>query len=808
MERLFSSEVEKTLRMIQNNMIWKVISLLLVFNGVRKVECQGGIVFEPFVRNADDPDYSNTYKKNDVKVMLELISQNKFHYVSTLSVGAPNEPFKPNSTIQRCSSNVHAAVAAAELNKSKQRHLLSIYQGLFLSYMKQLETEIEVAFEVAALANKIYERTVPALVLTQSSFWQISDRPEIVKNIFERAQTSGLQLGARISDCEGSVPGLDSHHQKTLRLFHFIICERTPINVTTILQGPQLFKEGIAADIMKVENAIQGMGIETKVILETGWPGEIHLGELATVSDMFHFWKLIEEWARSGKRMVFMNEAFDNPWRDLKTVEKIENSVAIPRTLSVWGGHYGLWKHLETRDNSRNAYVPKVENSGPNGSGGDAIGRDLGGGGGGAVACADAGNGVNACAGAGGGDSAVATATAHFNSGNESKGNAGVIIGSVLGSVVLMLIILIALLSRRVKKLKKRSLSKIEIQQFLDGSLSNQENVESGETFWARGAYNRELELEKHSFSIDKAVPLGSGAFGSVYKGRICNSGSEYEVAFKTTRPACPAFALRGLLSEIKILSHLGKHDNIVSICGAYTAELDKGVAYVATELCSNGSLEKFLRVNRANDFNYVTSENQASSPVVLNELQLFRWTLEIAEGMEYISSKNVIHADLAARNVLLTDGLTAKITDFGLSRRLYEYTEYVKQKQEPLPWRWMAVESLKRLEFSTKSDVWAYGITLWEIWSLGDIPYPGRSWDPDFVLELENGLRNTKPSGASCDIYDIMVSCWNLNPTRRPPFEDIKLELKSAMEFMKANNSRNSVEYIQLVEMDVNNAD
>jgi len=96
---------------------------------------------------------------------------------------------------------------------------------------------------------------------------------------------------------------------------------------------------------------------------------------------------------------------------------------------------------------------------------------------------------------------------------------------------------------------------------------------------------------------------------------------------------------------------------------------------------------------------------------------------------------------------VLLTSDLTAKITDFGLSRRLYEYTEYVKQNQEPLPWRWMAPESIRRLEFSNRTDIWAYGITLWEIWSFGDIPYSGRSWDVNFVGELENGLRNAKPA-------------------------------------------------------------
>jgi serine/threonine protein kinase len=130
-----------------------------------------------------------------------------------------------------------------------------------------------------------------------------------------------------------------------------------------------------------------------------------------------------------------------------------------------------------------------------------------------------------------------------------------------------------------------------------------------------------------------------------------------------------------------------------------------------------------------------------------------------------------VVHGDLATRNVLLYEKDHIKISDFGLSRKLYAYRIYKKTKQviyqivrlyklyelfrpvilfelfkEPVPWRWLSLETLKDLEFSHESDVWAYGVTLWEIFSLGELPYADVDWSPSFVTQLEGGLRLKKP--------------------------------------------------------------
>lgn len=128
----------------------------------------------------------------------------------------------------------------------------------------------------------------------------------------------------------------------------------------------------------------------------------------------------------------------------------------------------------------------------------------------------------------------------------------------------------------------------------------------------------------------------------------------------------------------------------------------------------------------------------------------LLRWSHEIGKGMEYLSSKRVIHGDLAARNVLINDSFIAKVGDFGLSKHIFQYSTYQKKTVTALPWKWMAVESLKDLVFSQGSDVWALGVTMWEIFTLGQSPYPGLTWDGEFIKKLEGNYRLQKPEYAS----------------------------------------------------------
>lgn len=140
-----------------------------------------------------------------------------------------------------------------------------------------------------------------------------------------------------------------------------------------------------------------------------------------------------------------------------------------------------------------------------------------------------------------------------------------------------------------------------------------------------------------------------------------------------------------------------------------------------------------------------------------------------------------MVHRDLAARNVLLSDRGTVKICDFGLSRDVYEQNFYTTSKPGPLPFNWMAMESLKRQVFTTQSDVWSFGVLLWEILALGEKPY--QTIRPAHLYEyLKDGYRLHRPALCCRELYALMLGCWLENPAKRPKFGDIRDEIDKLM--------------------------
>ncbi|KAI9558029.1 hypothetical protein GHT06_014782 [Daphnia sinensis] len=190
----------------------------------------------------------------------------------------------------------------------------------------------------------------------------------------------------------------------------------------------------------------------------------------------------------------------------------------------------------------------------------------------------------------------------------------------------------------------------------------------------------------------------------------------------------------------------------------------------------------------------------------------LISWAFQIARGMDYLVSKTILHGDLAARNILFADNGVAKVADFGMSKKLYCADIYEKKErsvhfQGLMPVKWMAIESLTDRIFSSQSDVWLYGVLLWEMFSLGKVPYPGMDVAYILIKELIKGYRMDKPDFAPIFVANIMASCWKMEPEERPTFSQMEEIICGHMESTVSSSYLNMNDsYIKLNE-EKNNA-
>ncbi|KHN73993.1 Tyrosine-protein kinase abl-1 [Toxocara canis] len=218
------------------------------------------------------------------------------------------------------------------------------------------------------------------------------------------------------------------------------------------------------------------------------------------------------------------------------------------------------------------------------------------------------------------------------------------------------------------------------------------------------------------------------------------------------------AMALHDFLAEAAIMKDL-HHPNLVQLMGVCTREPP---FYIITEYMNKGNLLDYLR-----------KCDRKLSPTVLMYM-----ATQIASGMAYLESRNFIHRDLAARNCLVADENVVKVADFGLARFMREDT-YTAHAGAKFPIKWTAPEGLAYNTFSTKSDVWAFGVLLWEIATYGMSPYPGVELNNVYGL-LEKGFRMDAPEGCPPSVYRLMLQCWNWSPSDRPRFKEIHSSLES----------------------------
>ncbi|NP_001273344.1 tyrosine-protein kinase Fer isoform c [Mus musculus] len=246
---------------------------------------------------------------------------------------------------------------------------------------------------------------------------------------------------------------------------------------------------------------------------------------------------------------------------------------------------------------------------------------------------------------------------------------------------------------------------------------------------------------------------LGKGNFGEVYKGTLKD---KTPVAIKTCKEDLPQELKIKFLQEAKILKQYD-HPNIVKLIGVCT---QRQPVYIIMELVPGGDFLTFLRKRKDE----------------LKLKQLVRFSLDVAAGMLYLESKNCIHRDLAARNCLVGENNTLKISDFGMSRQ-EDGGVYSSSGLKQIPIKWTAPEALNYGRYSSESDVWSFGILLWETFSLGVCPYPGMT-NQQAREQVERGYRMSAPQNCPEEVFTIMMKCWDYKPENRPKFNDLHKEL------------------------------
>ncbi|XP_065332211.1 proto-oncogene tyrosine-protein kinase receptor Ret isoform X2 [Cloeon dipterum] len=235
-------------------------------------------------------------------------------------------------------------------------------------------------------------------------------------------------------------------------------------------------------------------------------------------------------------------------------------------------------------------------------------------------------------------------------------------------------------------------------------------------------------------------------------------------VAVKALKAGAGNTELNDLLTEYELLKEVS-HPNIIRLLGACTCS--DGQIFIIIEYADKGSLRGYLRGCRRGG-------RQALERERLSLKTLISYAWQISKGMEYLSEMKMVHRDLAARNILLTSKGVCKVSDFGLSRDVYEDDTYLKQSRGKVPVKWMALESLSDQVYTSKSDVWSYGVLIWELLTLGLAPYPGIAIQNLYDLLL-SGYRMENPvPNSQCKLYHLMQACWATYPTDRPSFMQI----------------------------------
>ncbi|KAI1902030.1 hypothetical protein AGOR_G00040510 [Albula goreensis] len=318
------------------------------------------------------------------------------------------------------------------------------------------------------------------------------------------------------------------------------------------------------------------------------------------------------------------------------------------------------------------------------------------------------------------------------------------VVGGLLAFVILALAIFVLLRRRRIKR--KRTLRRLLQERELVEPLTP-----SGE------APNQALLRILKETEFRKIKVLGSGAFGTVYKGLWVPEGEDVKipVAIKVLREATSPKANKEILDEAYVMASVDNPHvcRLLGICLTSTVQL-------ITQLMPHGCLLDYVKENKDN----------------IGSQYLLNWCVQIAKGMSYLEDRHLVHRDLAARNVLVKTPQHVKITDFGLAKLLNADEKEYHADGGKVPIKWMALESILHRTYTHQSDVWSYGVTVWELMTFGTKPYDGIPAS-EIAGVLEKGERLPQPPICTIDVYMIMVKCWMIDADSRPRFRELVAE-------------------------------
>uniref|UniRef100_A0A8C0SAL2 Tyrosine-protein kinase Mer n=1 Tax=Canis lupus familiaris TaxID=9615 RepID=A0A8C0SAL2_CANLF len=369
-----------------------------------------------------------------------------------------------------------------------------------------------------------------------------------------------------------------------------------------------------------------------------------------------------------------------------------------------------------------------------------------------------------------------------------------IILGCFCGFVLIGLVLYISLVIRK------------RIQETKFGNAFTEEDSELVVNYIAKKSFcRRAIELTLRSLGVSEELQnkledvvidrnllilgkiLGEGEFGSVMEGNLKEQdGTSQKVAVKTMK--LDNFSQREIeefLSEAACMKDFN-HPNVIRLLGVCIEMSSQGIPkpMVILPFMKYGDLHTYLLYSRLD-----TGPKHIPVQILLK-------FMVIAQGMEYLSNRNFLHRDLAARNCMLRDDMTVCVADFGLSKKIYSGDYYRQGRIAKMPVKWIAIESLADRVYTSKSDVWAFGVTMWEIATRGMTPYPGVQ-NHEMYDYLLHGHRLKQPEDCLDELYEIMHSCWRADPLDRPTFSVLRLQLEKFLESLPEVQDKADVIYI-----------